>query len=112
MKTIPNQKLDPRLQNLMGLVDDQARLETDLARGLLNTPDPSAPMEASELRKPALVILRSGQIPEPFLGFNWTRLVDNYFAVDVPLLQIEALANHEQVVFIESARPYSPMLDT
>jgi subtilisin family serine protease len=105
-----NPALDPRLRRLVQAQGDPARLD-DLtaAQAGAHEGDP-----ASGDPPTARVLVRaSGSTPDTGIpGTGWTTVAEGIHAVEVPIAELEALADQPQVQFVEAARRMAPQLTT
>src|SRR3712207_6327227 len=112
MVTQTDKKLDPRLRRLVQSSDDSERLRRDVSRGVAVLPAGAASPQpsADTVRTRALVLLSSDRAPDSVKHFQWSRITEGIYAVEVPVSDLETLARTPGVQFVEAARELSPML--
>jgi subtilisin family serine protease len=64
------------------------------------------------LSKRVLVRLQKDAIPQDFASLKWIKIVENIYAVELPVLDINRLASQEGVEYVEAGRQLSPTLVT
>lgn len=103
--------LDPRLRRLLQSRDDPERLKRDLARSVVTlAAGAAAEPTPSTLLKRALVLVSDEHVPDRLSRFDWSRITEDIFAVELPLSELETLAQTPGVEFVEAGRELSPML--
>ena len=105
-----NQVLDPRLRRLVHAQDDPARLD-DLAEAQVSAQDGGLPSGGP----PATRVLVRASGPPPTAATpntTWTTITEGIYALELPIAELEALADQPQVQFVEAARLLAPQLVT
>lgn len=104
--------LDPRLRRLLQSRDDTERLKQDLARSVVTLAAGTAEAEptAGTVLKRALVMVSDERVPDRLPQACWSRIAENIFAVELPVGELETLAQTPGVEFVEAGRELSPML--
>ncbi|WP_210479396.1 S8 family peptidase [Naasia sp. SYSU D00948] len=105
-----NPALDPRLRRLVLAQEDTARLENVTAQEI---PVRDGAVAAERPPSTRVLVRASGQAPaEGAPGSSWTRIAEGIYAVDVPISELQTLADDPQVQFVEAARLMAPELIT
>lgn len=115
MQTVRNPNLDPRLRRLVGSTVDDSRIRADVRRGVVRATAATADealVTAETVSKRVLVRLTSDRIPEGFAEFNWVRIVEGIYAVEVPVLELEALGAAAGVKYVEAGRVLGTQLSS
>ena len=107
-----NKSLDPKLRRLVRSMHDPERLRSDRERAFV-TADAAAPDTAPEqhLKRVLVQVDRDEEVLAAF-NLKWHRLADGLYSVSVPVTQLDDLARHSHVKFVESGRRMTPALDT
>jgi subtilisin family serine protease len=105
-----NPALDPRLRRLVHAQDDPARLE-DLTASQTTVRDGSLPSGGPPTTR-VLVRASGPTFAAATPDTTWTTVAEGIYAVQLPIAELEALADHPQVQFIEAARLMAPQLVT
>jgi hypothetical protein len=105
-----NPALDPRLRRLVHAQDDPARLDVLTASQVtvLDGALPSGPVPKTR------VLVRASE-PAPTAGEpenSWTPVAEGIYAVELPITELETLAEDPRVQFVEAARLMAPQLVT
>lgn len=105
-----NQALDPRLRRLVHALNDPNRL-ADLRVSQVGARDGSLPEDGPPITR---ILVRASSPPptEAVPHTRWARIVDGIYAVQAPIAELETLAEHPQVRFVEAARLIAPQLVT
>lgn len=105
-----NPTLDPRLRRLVHARGDRSRLD-DLTESQVVVRDGSVPTTAEPRTR---VLVRAGGTPptEAIPDATWTTIAEGIHAVELPIAELETLAEHPQVQFVEAARLLAPQLVT
>ncbi|SDZ24614.1 Subtilase family protein [Geodermatophilus africanus] len=102
--------LDPRLRRLVLAQDDPARLE-DLAEQEIPVRDGGIPAEGAPRTR--VLVRTSGEAPTAGTPTSsWTTVAEGIYAVEIPVAELEALAEDPRVQFVEAARLMAPELVT
>jgi subtilisin family serine protease len=105
-----NPALDPRLRRLVHAQDDPARLD-DLAASQVTARDGS--LRDEDPLTTRVLVRASGPAPHTEIpNATWTTVVEGIHAVQLPISELEALADDPQVQFVEAARLMAPQLVT
>jgi subtilisin family serine protease len=103
-----NPALDPRLRRLVHAQDDPARLD-DLTASQVTARDGSLPSGGPPTTR---VLVRASR-PTPSAATpdtTWTTVAEGIYAVQLPIADLETLADDPQVQFVEAARLMAPQL--
>lgn len=116
MKLKTSTKIDPTLRRLVYSTKDKRRLRGDLGRGFV-TSTVSVAREATEvqpdvLTKRVLVRLSRDEVPQDLTNHQWVKIVENIYAVELPILEIGSLASRPEIEYIEAGRQLAPSLST
>ena len=105
-----NPALDPRLRRLVHAQADSARLD-DLTASQVVVRDGGLRRSADPTTR---VLVRAGGSPPTDAAPNavWTTVAEGIYAVELPIAELEALADDPQVQFVEAARLMAPQLIT
>lgn len=101
--------LDPRLRQLMDHLDDPEALADDVRTNRV-TAASDQEITAESLTSHVLVRL-SGEPPQ-VRGSRWTQVAPGIYAVDLPVTELGALADHPAVQYVEAGSTLGPQLDT
>ncbi len=105
-----NPALDPRLRRLVHAQADSARLD-DLTASQVVVRDGGLRRSADPTTR---VLVRAGGSPPTDAAPNavWTTVAEGIYAVELPIAELEELADDPQVQFVEAARLMAPQLIT
>ena len=105
-----NPALDPRLRRLVHAQADPARLD-DLTASQVVVRDGGLRRSADPTTR---VLVRAGGSPPTDAAPDavWTTVAEGIYAVELPIAELEALADDPQVQFVEAARLMAPQLIT
>ena len=115
MKSAIKRALDPKLRRLINSATNPARLKGDVGRSFANSSVPitmESPLTAEQVTKRVLVRLAKDKMPDELKKWSPIRLTENIFAVELPVSELETVAELDIVEYMESGRQYYPMLDT
>ncbi len=110
MSNSQSKALDPRLRRIFRTRSDPARLRNDLARGTVTGSMEAIQPEA--VFKSVLVALTSDRIPQGFTDYRWINIVERFYSAEIPVSQLEELADAPEVEFVEAGRELVPSLST
>ena len=102
--------LDPLLRRICETKNDPTRLHNDLARGIVTGSIENIQPEA--LFKSVLVALKNDSIPTAFAHYRWIHIIDRLYSAEIPLNQLDELANIAEVEYVEAGRELAPCLST
>lgn len=111
----PSQALDPRLRRIMRGMHDPSRLRKDVDQSVISmesTPAAGEPLQPSQFTSRVLVRMSSTEPLSAMPDVRWIRIVEGVYACEVPLPQLQQLAEHPKVDFVEAGRLLTPALDT
>ncbi len=113
MKAMRHRGLDPKLRRLIKTALDPRRLENAVRGGEFTAKPqdlPAGPFHPAELTKRVLIRLAGKNVPEECQDLKWVRIVDDIYAVGVPLDRMESTAAAEGIEYVESGRSMAPAL--
>jgi subtilisin family serine protease len=103
--------LDPRLRRLVHAQDEPPRLE-GIAASQVVARDGGLPSDGAPTTR--VLVRASGPTPSAAETPNssWTTVAEGIYAVQLPIAELEELAEDPGVQFVEAARLMAPLLDT
>ncbi|MCB1032660.1 MAG: S8 family peptidase [Acidobacteria bacterium] len=115
MEILTHRELDPKLRRLVQRAGDPERLARSVRGGEFTAGMedlPAGPLDAALLTKRVLVRLAGPEVPQEHRDLKWVRIVDDIFAVDVPLPRLAEVAASPAVEYVEAGRNMAPALSS
>ena len=115
MKPLKHRGLDPKLRRLIKNAVDPGRLKRAVRGGEFTAGVeelPEGPLDAAVLTKRVLIRLAGKGLPEGCRDLRWVSIVEDIYAVEVPLNRMEEIAGSEGIEYIESGRTMAPALSS